>query len=378
VGNQAFGGFVTPSRNTYDVEAYSTTPELTGSWSVLNLSALTGRSAAASTLKSARLQRRATRSDVVLDVKRQFYQVVQAVQLARVNTEALKLSRDNERRVRALFEVGSVSKSDVLKAQVQTAQSELDSLTSHQDVTVQRINLASVIGIREPEMGEIDTLLTADVKEFDESALVTEAEKSRPDVMAADAELQAARLGLRSANLARWPYLTVGGSAQFELLRTSSFKQPRTDTAGVEDPDNRIAQNTRSKTDRSIGASIALNWDIFDGLSTDSRIASARARFLRAREARDALRRNLESEVHAALLVYREAIERSNVARRALESAEENLKLTQQKYNVGSATILDLIDSQVQLQRARSQGVAALAAMRVGEAALDRVRGRSE
>ena len=46
VGNQAFGGFVTPSRNTYDVQSYSTTPGLSGSWSVLNLSVLTGWSAA--------------------------------------------------------------------------------------------------------------------------------------------------------------------------------------------------------------------------------------------------------------------------------------------------------------------------------------------
>jgi outer membrane protein TolC len=54
------------------------------------------------------------------------------------------------------------------------------------------------------------------------------------------------------------------------------------------------------------------------------------------------------------------------------------VKLTQQKYNVGSATILDLIDAQVQLQRARSQGVAALATIRVAEATLDRARGRAE
>ena len=47
-------------------------------------------------------------------------------------------------------------------------------------------------------------------------------------------------------------------------------------------------------------------------------------------------------------------------------------------YNVGSATILDLIDSQVQLQRAQSDLVSALAAIRVADATLARVRGRSE
>ena len=66
------------------------------------------------------------------------------------------------------------------------------------------------------------------------------------------------------------------------------------------------------------------------------------------------------------------------MARRGLESATENLKLTQEKYNVGSATILDLIDAQVSLQRAQSDTVVGLAAIRVAEAQLNRVRGRAE
>ena len=91
----------------------------------------------------------------------------------------------------------------------------------------------------------------------------------------------------------------------------------------------------------------------------------------------DALQRNLESEVHRALLGYQEAIERTALASRTVESASENHNLVQQKYNVGSATILDLVDSQVQLQRAQSNLVSAMAAIRVAEAALDQVRGRA-
>ena len=99
---------------------------------------------------------------------------------------------------------------------------------------------------------------------------------------------------------------------------------------------------------------------------------------VRARETRDALVRNLEGEVRQVLLGYQEAVEREALGRRTVESASENLNLVQQKYNVGSATILDLIDSQVQLQRAQSDLVSALADIRVAEAAVERVRGKSE
>jgi outer membrane protein TolC len=65
-------------------------------------------------------------------------------------------------------------------------------------------------------------------------------------------------------------------------------------------------------------------------------------------------------------------------AQRGLESATENLKLTQEKYNVGSSTILELIDAQVQLETAQSDRVKALAAIHVAEAQINRVRGQAE
>ena len=99
---------------------------------------------------------------------------------------------------------------------------------------------------------------------------------------------------------------------------------------------------------------------------------------VRARETRDGLNRNLEGEVRQTLLDYQLAVERQSLGRRTVESASENLNLVQQKYNVGSATILDLIDAQVQLQRAQSDLVSALADIRIAEAALDRVRGKGE
>ena len=118
--------------------------------------------------------------------------------------------------------------------------------------------------------------------------------------------------------------------------------------------------------------------DLFTGFQVESRIASARARVLRAQDNRDVLVRNLEAEVHQALLAYVAALEKQAVANSAFESALENLKLTQQKYNVGSTTILDLNTAQVNLTRASADRVTALAAIRVAEAALSRVRGRAE
>lgn len=361
---------------TLESSNYTNTPQVSGSWSVLDLSSIQDVRSALSGMKAARHQRSSARNDVVFNARRQFYEVVRQVRLADVAAEALKLARDDERRVRALYEVGSVSKSDLLKAQVRTAQSELDSLMANQAVTVQRIALARLLGLREAGMARVDTTLAIATSDYEEAAVLTEAAGSRPDLLAVEAELRAAKSNRTAARLARLPYLTVSGSAQFDS-KSRGWSRDRGIDFGTGLPVEAEA-STNSETDRSLSGSIALNWNIFDGFAMDSRNAAARARLLRAQEARDAMRRNLESEVHEALIGYHEAVKRRRVAERAIDSATESLKLTQQKYNVGSATILDLIDAQVQLQRAQSDGVSALVAIRVAEAQVDRVRGRGE
>jgi outer membrane protein len=365
-GTQLFGTVTFPSSPT-DNTSYSTGPGLSGSWNILDLSSLKALASARSTHKASRLNVEAARSTVALGTRQQFYTTASAYHLAAVADAALKLARDNERRVRALFEVGSVSRSDLLSAQVQTANSQLDSLTAHQNVANQRIALAEALAMKETEMGDVDTVLTAEPREFGEGDLLAEAQKSRPDLKAAEATLNAARSGVTSARLARLPYVTLTGSAQYNPERTFTQKVlGNPETSG------------RSEADRIVSGSITINLDLFNGFSTDSRIAQAKAQLLRAQESRDALRRNLEAEVHLALLQYREAVERQSVANSAYASALENLKLTQQKYNVGSTTILDLNTAQVNLTRAAANQISALAGIRIAEAQLSRVRGRAE
>ena len=370
-GIQIVGGGFTVRSNTDRYESYSTQPTLSGSWNALNLSSLSGVWAARSSLRSAAWQRASARNEVALLARRQFYEVVKAVRLVGVSTSALQLARDNGRRVQTLFDVGSVSRSDVLRAQVNTNQAVLDSITAQQSVLVQRASLASLIGLEESKLGEVDTVLSVSPQSFDEASLLAEAAANRPDLKAASDALRAARASMWAARLQRVPYVTASGSVAFKPF--SSSKSTGVDEAGVP-----FEVSGRNEASRQLSGRVALNWDLFDGLATDAGNAQARARLMRAQDAYDVLQRELRSGVHEAVITYEQALAGEATASAARASALENLKLIQQKYNVGSATILDLIDAQVQLQRAESQEVSALAAIRVAEAQVQRARGRLE
>jgi outer membrane protein len=380
-GTQVFGGFVIPTLKS-DLEQYSTSPTFNASWQVLNLASLTGVSASRAGVRAAEQRRQAARNDVSYATRQKFYNVVKAIKTSEVNSNALGLARDEERRVRALFEVGSVSKSDLLQAQVRTAQSELDSLVSHNQVIVQRIVLSDQMGIPESEMGAVDTSLTTTFQNYDEAKILEEAGQNRPDISASEAEYHAAKASLRAANFRRLPYVSLSGSAVLKprsTFRVETFEEFTDTTQTTTRPISpSIVQTGSSENNLQYSAAIALNWNIFDGFATDAGIASARARVLRARSSLEQLQRNLAGEVQQTLLTYREASEGLLVAERALESAEESHKLIEQKYNVGSATILELINAQVQLQRAANDEVSARAAIKVAEAAIARVRGRNE
>ncbi len=362
---------------TRSSEETDRSPSLVGSWSILSLSNLSNFSSARNAMTGARLNRQATRNDIALDARRLFYGVVRAIKLSEVSNSALKLARDDERRVRALFEVGSVSKSDLLKARVRTAQSQLDSLVSTNGIVSSRISLGTLVGVAETDLGDIDTTLVAEHRSFDAGSVLSEAHAGRPDLLGAERNLKSAQAGLNSARLARLPSVNLSGSLDLSAIRSQKASRDFFDSTGTTFL-RTLNQDTRTTTDPSRTVALSLSVPIFDGFRTDARIAAARATLLRARETRDALVRNLEGEVRLTVLGYQESVEREALARRALESAAENLNLVQQKYNVGSATILDLIDSQVQLQRAQSDLVSALADIRVAEAAVDRVRGKGE
>ena len=374
-GTQAFGSVTIPSAS-FEAEGYSGGYGLSGSWSLLDPSGLAGLSSARAGMKAANLGQQATRADVRLETRRRFYAVVKAMHLSRVSSQALRLARDDERRVRALFEVGSVSKSDLLKAQVRTSQGQLDSMLAHQSVVNSRLSLATQLGVPDSQLGDVDSTLTSAHASVDLSSAIEEARKQRPDIKAAEADVRAAELSMRSAHWSRLPAVVVSGSYTPKSISSSAFEVDTLNETTFQL--DRVPNGAKSTTKGIYSGRVAVSMNLFDGFATDARVASARASMVRARETRDALNRNLEGEVRQTVQEYQLAVEREALGRRTVESASENLNLVQQKYNVGSATILDLIDAQVQLQRAQSDLVSALADIRIAEAALDRVRGKSE
>src|SRR5262249_22551432 len=152
------------------------------------------------------------------------------------------------------------------------------SITATHQIAIQRDALATQMGVPTSEIGEVDTVLVATPETHDEAALLAEATRNRPDILAADASLRSARAAHTAARLSRLPYITMSGQATFKAKSTRKVSG--------------LAGSLPSSTDHTLGAEVAVNWDIFNLAAVDARVASTRASLDRAQANLDALRRN--------------------------------------------------------------------------------------
>ncbi len=320
---------------------------------LIDLQALRSIRATGHGLEATRLDYTQARADLVLATREQFYALYRAQLLAAVADSALVVSQQDLRRVQSLFELGMVAKGDVLKGQVRLSQSQLDVISNRNLIVIERGRLARIMG----QTPNDDLVAGGDVSTtpavIDSAGVFEEAVRNRSDLKAAEANRRAAAASLGAAKAGYYP----------RLSGALSYNQ------SGEDP----FQGFRSRS-----GSLSLNFPLFESLwGTKGDIQQRRASRNQAEYALEQARLTIAVEVRQTISNARQANEGLLVAQDQVISAEEDLKLSQEKYNVGAGTILELIDAQVALQRARSNFVQGLTQVRTAEASLERVRGRT-
>lgn len=302
------------------------------------------------------------RNGVVYAVKQQYFALVKAERLAEVSRESERLSRDEETRAEALFEVGTVARGDVLKARARRASTQLDRIRAENQVEIQRSKLKQVIGLKPGALLEIETALDENVVLPDSAAAVSTALASRPELSRALAAERAARAGLFGARSMRLPEVT--GLVSVDRAKNTQ----RLEELGFGEFDD-------SYYATEWFGQVRLTLPVFNGFATEGGTKSAKGALLEA----EALRRQREVdvavEVQQAWLSVREAVERIDVAKEGLASAEEDYSFSKGRYDLGAGTFLDLLNAEVSLAQAKQSYVEALADAHVAEAAMERAIG---
>jgi len=317
--------------------------------------------------------------DLAYQVRQQFYLVMRAQDLLTVQEEDLQLAQDEERRVQSMFDLGSVARADLLKAQVRVSEAELALIRQENQVDIERSRFATLLGYRPDTPLRISGDLEATPMALDSTQAAAES-LERPDLKEAQAQLESASNNHKAAAWSWFPSLFAtfnltgasGSQTSDEIGQQIVSNVQGTDTTltTILFPTSVDSDREFDRLDWSVGAVVNLDFFFNQG-------ETKRARWIkRQSESRYMdLKLAVQQELEEAILNYRASLKAVDAARRGVDSAQEDLRLSQERYQQGLGTILDLLEAQVALTRARNNLVNAQTGVKISEAALDKARG---
>jgi len=306
---------------------------------------------------SAREGVRGAENALVLGVKEKYFALLKARKLVEVQQAAVRRAEEFLKTIQSRYELGSASLSEVLKAKVELGTAQLELLTRENDVQTSRADLNTVL--KRPVDSDLDVAeLSGEetpVPTYDEA--MQTALRNSPDLIGAQASYRAAKDEIGVARATFFPTLSWSASRSFNPLEAGDLL----------DYDGRFGT-------WFIGGS--LNFTLFSGFHRKTAISNARASVKYARETLDQTERTVAFSVKQAYLGVDLAAETRNLADQIEVSAQEDFNLAQEKYNLGAATILDLLDAQVSLTRAQNDKVNAMFDYHVAVARLENAIGQ--
>lgn len=275
----------------------------------------------------------AIRNDLVYQVTRGYYSILQAAALTEVQDRNVASLEESLRVAGERFAAGSAIKTDVLNLEVNLAQAREDRIRAKNGVRLAVAALNTVIGrelvspssLPDAPQGEV-----APPPQAPDPALVD----NRPELRAATALHEMKRAEYVAAKRELLPTVNAFGTYDFDSEELSDMEESYMIGVGAE-------------------------WEWFAGFQKRNAIREAKARCLAAGEDTQKARNELLFDLTQSHLRSTEAWERLDVTRKSVESAEEALRITTGRYEEGAADITELLTAQVGLTTIGTRHVAA-------------------
>jgi len=286
---------------------------------------------------------------VAFTVASNFLALVQQQEQLRVQRENLAAQEAQEKQIKAFVDAGSRPISDLYQQQAAVAAARSQVVNAERAFELAKVDLIQTLQL-DPRGSyafappALDTASKANAT-FSLDSLLTRALGQRSDLFAQQSLVSAASQNVKAANGSRWPSLSL--SAGYNSAYSSATPIGFTDQL-----------NQRRGGSLAIGLSIPL----FDRGTTD--LAAQRAQIAEDNARLDLKDRQQQVglEVRRAYLDYRAATQQLDAAEAQLRAAALALQASQQRYNVGAATLLEV----TQARATQLQGASALVTARYG------------
>lgn len=302
--------------------------------------------------EAAFLQHESVQQDLVLDITFAYYKTLQAERILKSAEEAVKNSQLHLDFAHARNMAGMATRSDILKSEVELSNAELEKIKAANALLAAKGNLNKLMGLPANHPTEIiddlSELNETPVQSYD--SLFAEAMESRVEVKRFYSLLNAQQNNIQLARGEYYPSLDVNANYNFSGEKISGMRE-------------------------NWWLGMTLTIPVFNGFSTEARVKGEKTALKGIEKDLEALKDQIGKEVWNAFLAVKESSERMTATSKGLESARENLSLSEGEYKEGTGSIIQLTDAQTTFVAAEQNHIQAVADYKVSLAELRRKTG---
>lgn len=295
--------------------------------------------AAEGRLLAANLAQNRVLQEVMFQVEQAYYQLIGTEALTRVNEQALKNLETSLDAARRRRDSGVATVADVYRSETQVAQARLTLTRSRGEFEKSRGQLASVVGLPVNSSLRVQTLSAPpqpDQALQSINGYLETVKLVRPDLVAAQAQVEAFRASALAASKAGLPSIEFSAGMQHSQWEQRDLFRPNTQT---------------------YQAGINVRIPIFSGFKDTYAQRQAEMQAQQAEAARDILYRQSQLEVWQAYYDLQTVSGSISSTESLVKSAEQSAQAVLARYQGGFGTILDLITAQQDETSARTQRV---------------------
>jgi outer membrane protein len=307
---------------------------------------------------------RKERGDLVFNIENAYWGLVKALEMKNVVAETKARTEAHLRDVQNFFANGLLTNNEVLRVRTQLSQATLMEMDSDNAIQMASLGLCSFMGIpletglRAALWTEARSSAAAPPSTEDPGLqpLIQKAHAGRPELAALDFRIKAAEEGVTAARAGRYPQVFLFGN--YYYARPNQRLMP--------------ARDEFYKTwDVGIGVSL----DIWTWNQTKFQARQAEAQLEQTRDILEQAKDAVAVDVSQSYLGLSLAARRIPVAVEAVRQAEENRRITVDRFKQGLVLNSDVLDAEGLLLQAQTQRIQILADYELAKARLRRAVG---
>ena len=303
-----------------------------------------------------RMDEAAAVQDIIQEVKVSFFNILKAEKLLGVARQSLEQLQAHRHVAQNFFDVGLIPRNELLQSEVQVANGEQSLIRAENGVELAKSKFNTVLRRNINDPVQVEDILTYRPYDLHIEDCFKAAMENRPEIKSQALKVDQAKSLVKLAKSDFYP--TVSAVGHYERVG---------DTPGV--------SGTAFKDTESWYVMGVASWTFWEWGKTKNRVDASRSKENQSVDLLNNTRDQITLEVKNAYLLMRESEKQVMVTKKAIEQAEENFRINQERYREQVATSTDVLDAQTLLTRAKSDYANALSEYHISHARLERAMG---